>query len=84
MDAAELSNDSSLITLWSVTGRGCEVRCVIETSGGNPSESVLRGTARMLIDGVTAEFRKFVGIDDLMALTGDWHLRLTPLVGEWQ
>jgi len=38
----------------------------------------------MLIDGVTAEFRKFVGIDDLMALTGDWHLRLTPLVGEWQ
>jgi hypothetical protein len=74
-------DDSSRITLWSVTRPGRDVRCVIDAVG---SGAALRGTARMLVDGTAADIRAFADVDELTALNADWRLRLTATSGGWQ
>ena len=83
MDAAELSNDSSL-TLWSVTGRGSDVRCVVDTAGGRRAGTFGRGTVRMLINGVATEARPFNHLGHLMALSAHWRVRLAAMAGEYE
>jgi phosphosulfolactate phosphohydrolase-like enzyme len=81
VNSSNVVNDSSTITLWSVTRPGCDVRCVIDAVRSGAS---LRGTARMLVDGTAAEIRAFADVDELMALNADWRLRVTAGRGGWQ
>ncbi len=81
MNSSNVVNDSSSITLWSVTRPGCDVRCVIDAVGSGAS---LRGLARMLVDGNAADIRKFADIHELMEVNAAWRLRLTTTFGVWQ
>jgi hypothetical protein len=78
VNASDVANDSSTITLWSVNRPGREVRCVIDAVGSGAS---LHGTARMLVDGTAAAVRKFADIHELMEVNADWRLRLTTTFG---
>lgn len=81
MNASEVANDSSTITLWSVNHPGREVRCVIDAVGSGAS---LRGTAWMLVNGTAAAVRQFADIHELIVVNADWRVRLTTTFGGWQ
>jgi hypothetical protein len=80
MNASD-ANGSSSFTLWSVNHPDGEVRCVVDLLG---SGATVRGSARMVVDGVTAEFRRFADAHDLASLTTDWQLRLNAAPGGWR
>lgn len=82
MKAATTSKASLSVTLWSVNHGGCEVRCDVETRSS--WNSLLRGTARLVIAGAAADTRVFTSVDELIELTADWHQTLAPAVGAWQ
>jgi len=82
MNAATASNESVSITIWKVNHDGNEVRCDVETP--RHSDSLFRGTVRLLVDGTPSDSRLFTTVDELMALTADWHQSLALAVGAWQ
>jgi hypothetical protein len=76
------ASKSTSITLWSVNHEGNEVRCDVET--WSRWDSLLPGTARLIVDGTPTDTRPFTTIDELVALTTDWHRQLAVAVGAWQ
>ena len=71
-------------TLWIVSRHGTETRCVIDTRKRGVPGSPVRGTLRLLVDGMLARSRSFANMDELIALSGDWGQRAVASVGECQ
>jgi len=76
------ASKSASITLWSVTHEGNEVRCDLET--WSRWDSLLPGTARLVVDGAPLVSQPFRTVDELIAVTADWHKHLPFAVGAWQ
>ena len=71
-------------TLWIVSRHGTETRCIIDTRKHGRAGYPIKGSLRLLIDGVLARQRTFANIEELIALSGDWGQLAVASVGELQ